>query len=125
MVAHKQAASQALRAPVRLTILFDLTHRRVGVPSSHSRNNSNKVRPADFHLSGNGVESIFRGRLQRDARDIPEHQGSAAENDLEIRPRHVGDAVGRALFRQWKCESSIHYSEMRATLSCTVFAASP
>ena len=78
--------NHVLCAAVRLAFLVDHPDRQIGVRfEPFPQDDLNEIRPANSHLGGNGVESIFRGRLQRDARDISEHQGSATKNDVKIR----------------------------------------
>ncbi|WP_164753914.1 MULTISPECIES: hypothetical protein [unclassified Mesorhizobium] len=50
--------------------------------------------PADVHLGGEGVQCVLCCWLWREAGDVPEHQRSAPKDDLKIRPKHVGYAIG-------------------------------
>lgn len=92
-------APASLSVSVCLAFLVDHPDQQIGVrfqplPQHHLY----EVRPADLHFGGDGIERVFCGRFKRQASDVPQHQGSAAKDNLQIRARHVADPIGTLKF---------------------------
>lgn len=76
----------SLRVPIRLAIFIDGAYWQIGVGFQPlAQHHPDEIRSADFYLGGDRVQGVLGGRFQRHASDVPEHQGSAAQDALRAR----------------------------------------